>query len=213
MSTETDPFYANLDGELPTTVRYAKPGEHFEPVEIVCTRTCHYKAKVCKACGKPKSNKVHTPKRTATCEFKRQNGCARCGAPKKDPSHLGAPESLNVFGSGDPMVWQGVKQRWEEALAQLLEGSDLPRGLERVTVEGFVSFGDAIERDQGNHRVVIEKALGDTLVREGYLAADTWSHYSFGNLELEENGRNEIRLVLFPTAPPVPPKPDQAAMF
>jgi hypothetical protein len=39
-------------------------------------------------------------------------------------------------------------------------------------VEGEVSFGDGRERDQGNHRVIVEKALGDALVRGGYLPDD-----------------------------------------
>jgi hypothetical protein len=67
-------------------------------------------------------------------------------------------------------------------------------------VEGEVSFGDGRDRDQGNHRVIVEKAVvGDALVRGGFLPNDTWSRYEFGGLQWhDEPGVSRTRLLLFP---------------
>lgn len=174
-----------------------------DPIEIEQVRTCRYKAKLCKECGKPQSNKVHRKKNVEEglefCHFKRQIGCLNCGKPKKDPSHLGAPESFNIFASGGWEQWQAAKARWHEVLVPLLTASGLPKGCKTIVVEGVCSFGDAQRHDQGNHRVVIEKALGDVLKEEGYLPDDTWAHYEFGGLAWNEDGRNWIRLLIMAT--------------
>lgn len=168
-------------------------------VEVV--RACHYKAKPCGLCGMAKTNAVHrkpdkeTP---AECPFQRKLGCARCGRPKSHADHLGAPESFNAFAGRDPNVYRSMIDRWSPVLSELLEASGLPKGLERVEASGEVSFGDATERDQGNHRVIVEKALGDALVRGGWLVSDVWSRYTFGDLRLAEDGSNRTRLFVVP---------------
>jgi hypothetical protein len=178
---------------------------------------CAFKAKVCGLCGKPKTNPIHRKKNEqegkAFCKFKRQNGCVHCGKAKNDPDHLGAPESFNVFASGSWEAYQAAKKRWHVVLAPLLVASGLPLGLDRIVVEGECSFGDERDRDQGNHRVVIEKALGDVLVEEGYLPRDTWDHYEFGNLVRREAGVNRIVLSLFPHAPERAAPPAQASLL
>lgn len=200
-----DPFYEGLPGEMPE-LRRCEPGEHVEPVAIEHTLVCSFKAKTCGLCDKPKSNPVHRKKNVQEgkpfCAFKRRNGCAHCGKAKNDPDHLGAPESFNVFASGGWEAYQGAKKRWHVVLDPLLRAGELPLGLAHVMVEGECSFGDDRERDQGNHRVVIEKALGDVLVEGGWLAGDKWHQYEFGGLRrVEEPGVNRIRLMLFPSAP------------
>lgn len=205
-----------LSAELAESLQdpLAAPGQHIEPVRLTIVRVCEWKAKPCGLCGKSKGSKVHTPKRSATCQFKRQLGCDRCGKPKNDPDHLGAPESFNLFASGSWEAYQGAKQRWHKVLAPLLKASGLPKGLGRVLVEGECSFDDAKDRDQGNHRVVIEKALGDVLVEEGYLPADTWERYEFGGLaRVEEPGVNRLRLMLFPSPPAAPAEDAQASLL
>lgn len=175
------------------------PLEVGQPVEIVVLGECVYKAKPCGACGKAKTNPVHR-KKGGTCVFARKLGCATCGRPKSWVGHLGAPESFNAMAGRDPAIYRAAIDRWSEALAPLLASSGLPTGLNRVVVEGEVSFGDNTERDQGNHRVIVEKALGDALVRHGYLKADTWSRYEFGGLQRrDEPGVSRTRLLLFPS--------------
>lgn len=217
----TDPFYAGLGEravELSQQVegglrpRFCEPGEHVEPVLLEVTLTCKFKRKPCGLCGKPKTNAVHH-KTNGSCAYKRQLGCVHCGLPMNDPAHLGAPESFNVFASGSWQAYQAAKQRWHKVLGPLLEESGLPRGLGFVLVDGECSFGDDRARDQGNHRVVVEKALGDVLVEEGYLPADTWDHYEFGGLVRKEEGVNRLRLMLFPRAPRVEGPPAQAALL
>jgi hypothetical protein len=196
-----------LSGSSPLPL-WSGPGDpnaprRLEPVPIEKVAECAFRAKPCKRCGKTKASKVHTPKKTATCAFQRQNGCAACGRAKGDPAHFGAPESFNVFAGRDPNVYRSLMDTWKAILVPLLEASDLPKGLAHVLVEGEVSFGDGRERDQGNARVLIEKALGDALVSAGYLSADTWAHYEFGGYErAEEAGVSAVRLMLFPTLNP-----------
>jgi hypothetical protein len=177
-----------------------------QPVQLYQVRVCHYKRKECGLCGLPKSNRAHTPKKTASCPFQRQNGCANCGGTMKDPRHFGAPESFNVLasgaGSGNAMVYATLKANWQRVLRLLLVASGLPRGLSKVLVEGEVTFPDHREdRDQGNFRVIIEKALGDVLEEGGWLASDNWDRYEFGQLtKVEEPGVSALRLMIFPVA-------------
>ncbi len=182
-----------------------------EPVEIEITRRCHFKAKTCGTCDRPKSNTVHRLKNVEEgkpfCEFKRRNGCARCGAAKGHADHLGAPDSFNVMAGRDPNVYRSIIAKWAPVLAAALEAAGLPRGLDRVMVEGEVSFGDAVDRDAGNHRVMLEKALGDALVRGGWLKADSWERYEFGGLRrIDVPGVSRTRLMLFPVRPSVAPR-------
>lgn len=178
-----------------------------EPVGLEVVRDCEWKAKPCGECEKAKTNAVHRPGSPGYHPYKRRQGCARCGRPKNDPGHLGTPESFNIFASGSWEAYQTAKQRWHKVLVPLLVSSGLPHGLARVVVEGECSFGDARPRDQGNHRVVLEKALGDVLEHGdpdrgvgGWLPDDTWDRYEFGNLiRREEPGVNRLRLTLFPT--------------
>lgn len=174
----------------------APPGE---VVEIVVLGECVYKARPCGRCGMAKSHKSHR-KEGGSCVFQRRLGCATCGRAKSWTGHLGAPESFNAMAGRDPNVYRDAVKRWAEKLAPLLADSGLPTGLGRVVVEGEVSFGDNAERDQGNYRVIVEKALGDALVRGGYLSSDTWSRYEFGGLQRrDEPGVSRTRLLLFPS--------------
>lgn len=186
----------------------AIPAERYElePVLIEITAECIYKPKPCGACGRGKGHPSHRRK-GGTCVFVRRIGCATCGKPKNWSGHVGPPESFNAMAGRNPEVYRGAVRQWATVLGPLLRASDLPMGLGRVVVEGVVSFGDDHDRDQGNHRVIIEKALGDALVRGGYLVADTWKRYEFGDLQrADEPGVGRTRLMLFPTLEPEPPQ-------
>jgi hypothetical protein len=178
-----------------------------EPVQLVVERACHFKAKPCGRCGKPKSNAVHRKAENGgTCEFQRKTLCANCGLAKSDRRHLGAPPAFHKLGSGDRRAYQAVKQQWQDVLTELLEESGLQRGLGRVMVEGEATFPEQLRRDQGNYRILIEKALGDTLVAGGWLEDDDWARYEFGNLAYRyEHGVSRTRLYLFPAPAEVVP--------
>jgi hypothetical protein len=152
-----------------------------EPVMIEHVRVCHFK-------------------RRPDEDGHRKLGCACCGRLKADRSHMGQPPSVNPLGSGDMRAYQDQKKRWQALLIDLLAASGLPRHLERVLVEGEATFPTRVRRDQGNHRFLIEKALGDALVEGRWLRDDSWDFYSFGNLEARYvKNESAIRLYLFPT--------------
>jgi hypothetical protein len=130
-------------------------------------------------------------------------GCAQCGWAKHHLNHLGAPPSLNEGGSGmNRMAFQTLKKAWQSALTLHLRASGLERGLAGVTVEGLIGFPTRAERDQGNHRWMVEKALGDALVSGGWLQSDCFfpvCRYEFGGLQaVHHPGESWIRLSLFP---------------
>jgi len=173
-----------------------------EPVQIEVVRDCHFKAKGCKDCGRAKA--AHKPFDGECDGFRRQNGCDRCGRPKGDRAHFGAPPSYNAIGSGRgtggaAMVGASLKQAWQSLLSDLLAASGLPKGLDRVYVEGEITFPDRGRRDQGNYRVILEKALGDALASGQWIRDDDWTQYEFGQLSMRVHpGESATRLVIFP---------------
>lgn len=173
-----------------------------EPVEVLIVAECQFEAKPCGLCGKPKGSKVHTPKRSATCPFKRQNGCAVCGKAKGHDDHFGAPPSLNIFGGRDPATYRSLIEQWKSVVLDRLREALPDERFAHVLVEGLATFPKASSgRDQGNHRVLIEKAVGDALEEGGWLVSDSWDHYEFGGLEQRvEPGVSATRLMLFARA-------------
>lgn len=91
------------------------------------------------------------------------------------------PPSLNVIaGRGSRWAWSRAKRRWQTELGMLLLAERLPRGLQRVEVSAVLTFPTRRRRDAGNHRALVEKALGDALVEGGWLPDDTPEHFDFG---------------------------------
>jgi hypothetical protein len=195
-----------------------------EPVLIEVIRGCHFKAKPCRNCGRAPSahhktkgepdSVKHIP--DVCVELKRQLGCAECGRNKSDPFHFGAPQSYNAFGGGrgtgaSQQVGASIKQTWQAIFNMKLEESALPKPVPtgQVYAVGEITFpDDRDDRDQGNFRVAIEKALGDALESGGWIPKDNWARYSFGNLSCRVvPGQSATRLLLYPAFPPMPPFP------
>lgn len=158
-----------------------------EPVEIMVERDHAYKKKE----PDPETGK-------------KRIGCAECNGAKRAAAHLGAPPSLNDGGSGmNRMDFAGLKKAWQERFTYELERSPLPRGLSSVFVEGQIGFPTRTSRDEGNYRWMIEKALGDALVKGGWLDDDCFFpvlRYSFGGLTaVHVKGRSFTRLMLMPS--------------
>lgn len=170
------------------------------PVELVQRARCSFKAKPCKTCGKPKSNKAHLkPEKGGTCEFKRALGCADCGLYKGDPAHFGEPPSFNVLAGRNPQIYRALLDQWKAIFTTLLLASDLP-ACSRIVAEGEAVFPKKAVRDQSNFKVIIDKALGDALVDGGWIPDDGWDQYEFGSLTYRvEAGVSETRVILFPT--------------
>lgn len=192
------------------------------PVVIEVIRGCHFEAKPCKRCGRAVSahrrpkGEPNMPKQIpGECDvLQRQNGCAKCGGNKSAAIHYGAPASYNAFGSGRgssaaAQVGASLKQTWQQILTAKLEEAGVPRGLERVYATGEVTFPDnRADRDQGNFRVLIEKALGDALEDGGWITRDTWDRYQFGDLAMRVvPGESATRLLLTDVFPELPAFP------
>jgi hypothetical protein len=60
----------------------------------------------------------------------------------------------------------------------------VPRALASVSAKATIRFKQHRRRDEGNFRVILEKALGDALVEGGWLSDDTPDLYRFGVVEL-----------------------------
>lgn len=179
------------------------PAVALPPVELLLERDHAYKRKTCSRCERPKSHPSHRkPENGGTCVFGARPGCAVCGLAMYHGDHMGGPPSLRDAGSGmDHRAYQGLKHAWQEALTTELQEARLPLGLQSVMVEGLIGFPDLAERDQGNFRWLVEKALGDALQAGGWIESDCFypvSRYEFGGLQAEHTpGRSLLRLMLF----------------
>lgn len=178
-----------------------------QPVEVLIERRCKWKKKP----DDPETGK-------------KRLGCENCGKAKMDPDHFGAPPSLNEGGSGmDRRAYQSLKKAWMRVLGDGLVRSQLPRGLKALTVEVMIGFSTYQERDEGNLRWMIEKALGDVLkdglyddegvciIEGGWLPGDSFwpvRRYSMGNLEgTHTPGESWTRLMIFPSMIEPEPSP------
>lgn len=110
------------------------------------------------------------------------------------------PPSLNQIASkGSHWKYTAAKKEWHELLRPRIEAGGL-HPCSHVFAEGEVTFPDRRKRDQGNFRMLLEKALGDVLVAGGWLPDDDWDHYEFGALtRTGGSGTPLTRLVLMST--------------
>ena len=87
------------------------------------------------------------------------------------------------------------KKAWQSDIWVLLLASGLPKPLRHVEVTARLRFPQKRQRDEGNFRVILEKACGDALVAGGWLPDDSAEHYSFGRVEFEAS-RGANRTIL-----------------
>jgi hypothetical protein len=110
------------------------------------------------------------------------------------------PPSMNQKSSGygaNPHVAARTKNVWEGVLMAMLLKSKLPKGLAWVRVDMELRFPRKRRRDEGNFRMVVEKALGDVMQRFGYIRDDTPDIYRFGSVTFDpENGPKRMLLKL-----------------
>lgn len=173
-----------VDGDLVADAIAASSRPAIEPVTILHT---------------PDHSYVKGPKGARGCKANHEGG-KPCNKARMHPVHH--LPTLNLFGSGNHwQTYQGAKKNWEVWLADRLEESGLPRGLESVLVEGRLCFPTRNAPDQGNHRYFIEKVLGDVLEGEGWIPNDSWDHYEFGNLaRVVRPGERWLLLRIMPNA-------------
>lgn len=108
------------------------------------------------------------------------------------------PPSLNrLSGHHYKGKYAGAKQRWEGILAMMFMVGKVPRKLSRVEVTAELTFPDKRTRDEGNFRMMLEKALGDALKKGGWLPDDGADMYSFGGVTFNpERGPKKTTLTV-----------------
>lgn len=134
-------------------------------------------------------------------------GCLHCRGKKYAPQHLGHSESVNGMLGAHYSKFQAMFDGWSIALTIALEQSGLPRGCRHIFVEGVMCFPQRYANgpDQGNHRFIVEKALGDALQgnrlpqgSEPWLDDDHWERYEFGGLSYQLTPKvSQTKLLLF----------------
>jgi Holliday junction resolvase RusA-like endonuclease len=98
------------------------------------------------------------------------------------------PPSMNSSASGyrgNHFAAARMKANWEGQIAVALIQAKVPKGLWAVRVMGELKVPDRRRRDIGNFRMLLEKALGDVLVKLGHIPDDTPEHYAFNELTFE----------------------------
>lgn len=107
------------------------------------------------------------------------------------------PPSLNRIGSRGRSHWPytRAKQLWEGMLWGYLHTSGLPKGVSQVWASAHLRFPDKRKRDEGNFRFMLEKALGDMLVKGGYLEDDDADRYSFQRLTFAEKTGPKLTII------------------
>ena len=97
----------------------------------------------------------------------------------------GTPPSLNRVGLRSHWaVGRGEKLKWQGWIALALMEQKVPRRLKHVSATATIRFKQRRRRDEGNFRVLLEKACGDALVEGDWLPDDTSDLYRFGRVEL-----------------------------
>ncbi len=125
------------------------------------------------------------------------------------------PPSLNRYAGGPRGPYFRAKKEWQQQLGTALMAAGVPRGLSKVTATATLTFPVRRRRDEGNLRMVLEKALGDILVEGGWLADDVEGAFEFSKLTIApERGDSAtvIELVVENSEPESrDQKPSQAA--
>jgi len=94
------------------------------------------------------------------------------------------PPSLNaIAGRSNRFAFSRAKKQWQRDLGVGLMALGVPRNLNRVEASAVLTFTTNRRRDEGNFRVLLEKALGDALVEGRWLDDDTPDHYRFGAVD------------------------------
>lgn len=109
------------------------------------------------------------------------------------------PPSLNrVGGRGSWRAFRNHKKAWESDVWTLLRAERGFKPMEPpVFVKATLRFPKRRNRDEGNFRVLLEKAVGDALVLGGYIPDDTPAFYRFITVEFDERTGPERTVLEF----------------
>lgn len=114
----------------------------------------------------------------------------------------GTPPSLNRVGSqSNWRTFHRHKKKWEGFIYIALLEVKVPKDQESLTASAVLRFADKRRRDEGNYRVVLEKALGDAL-QLGWLPDDTPEHFRFGEVRFDPEKGEPLTIVRLEPADP-----------
>lgn len=106
------------------------------------------------------------------------------------------PPSYNTFQRSHWSKQARLKSTWQGTFEGLLVAAGLPRDrFASCEASAMLRFPTRTRRDEGNFKVMIEKALGDALVNGRWLPDDTHRHFRFTHAGFEEE-RGPRRTVL-----------------
>jgi hypothetical protein len=87
-----------------------------------------------------------------------------------------------------------------ESLTLMLRNRGIPQPCAAIRAEAELTFPTLRRRDEGNFRTPLEKALGDVLVKEGFLTDDTPEQFRMGRVTFAPHkGPAATRLTLLLT--------------
>lgn len=118
-------------------------------------------------------------------------------------SYGDCPPSLNSVGSrgGGHWAYTSAKKRWQKIMSELLLCSRIDHGVAHVSASAVLRFPVKRGRDVGNFQM-IDKALGDALVKGGYIADDVPQFYKFTGLSFDDElGPKRTTVVLVYDSP------------
>jgi hypothetical protein len=113
-------------------------------------------------------------------------------------TYADVPPSMNTnVGKGHWRPFHGAKKRWQGLFGMLLLKERIPRGATKVKARAHLRFPVRRQRDEGNYRTILEKALGDALQTVGIISDDTSEHFQFTDVIFEEErGANRTQITL-----------------
>lgn len=107
------------------------------------------------------------------------------------------PPSLNVVGARQGGVaFARQKKRWQDIFEGLLMQTGFPRDWDEIVCSAELTFPDKRTRDEGNFRVMIEKAMGDALVNGGWIEDDDYEHYRFERVKFRQQPGKKQTIIL-----------------
>lgn len=102
-------------------------------------------------------------------------------------SYDAIPPSFNAVGSrGGQMAFHRKKKEWQGIFETLLMSTGFPREWDQITALVRLRFPDKRKRDEGNFRVLIEKALADALVNGRWIPDDDPEHFWLERVHFEQ---------------------------
>lgn len=105
------------------------------------------------------------------------------------------PPSMNTNKVRDWRSFGREKKRWEGIFCGLLMKHQIHKGATSVRAKAMIRFPTNRRRDEGNFRMLIEKALGDALQVMKVIPDDGPEQYRFEQVNFDHTKGNKLTTV------------------